>query len=86
MIRFNLNRSAGYARYRGNPKTLTPHGRQGPAGIARGSHGRAQLGGFTLTQAGGQSHGRLASVRRAKADPFVLDLIEMDRGVVFRNG
>ena len=28
---------------------------------------------------------RLASVRRAEADPFVLDLIEMDRRIVLRN-
>ena len=39
-----------------------------------------------MTQAGGQSSGRLASVRRAKADPFVLDLIEMDRRIIFSNG
>jgi hypothetical protein len=36
----------------------------GPARIVRYSQGRAQLGGFALTQAGGQSSGRLASVRR----------------------
>src|SRR3984893_1574788 len=33
-----------------------------------------------------RSSGRLASVRRAEADPFVLDLIEMDRRIVFSNG